>query len=156
MKEIIKNLYVGDQKEYEEMNPQGWYIIHACKEPYHRELLGYTGASAPKESKEYLWARRDDVLYMNLVDPRNVTFIPKALINKAISFIDEGLGKGKKVLVHCNMGNSRAPSIAFMYLMTVSSFEDFDEALAAFKIIYPKYEPSAGFQTFTKRFFKYR
>ena len=54
MKEIIHNLYIGSQDDYEQVVKYevGWRIIHACKEPYHRNALGYKGQGAPKESPE--------------------------------------------------------------------------------------------------------
>jgi hypothetical protein len=45
MVEIAKNLYIGSQDDYE-LNVKfqtDWFVIHACKEPYHRQALGYTG-----------------------------------------------------------------------------------------------------------------
>jgi len=37
MKEIVHNLYIGSQDDYEHIVKQepGWRVIHACKEPYH-------------------------------------------------------------------------------------------------------------------------
>ena len=50
MKEIYPNLHIGSQDDYENIVKQqdGWFIIHACKEPYHRQALGYSGQGAPK------------------------------------------------------------------------------------------------------------
>ena len=57
MKEAYPNLFVGSQTDYES-NPKmfdNWFVVHACKEPYHRNALGYTGRSAPKDSPYYLF-----------------------------------------------------------------------------------------------------
>jgi protein-tyrosine phosphatase len=151
---ITEGLFVGAQHDYENMDPKGWYIIHACKEPYHRELLGYKTASAPKDSKEYLWARRDDVLYMNLVDPREARWIPQTLIDKSLSFIQEAMDKGKPTLVHCNLGNSRAPSICLMYMIRNNQYSSLKEAVDTFKKIYKYYRPSEGFKEFIKKFYE--
>lgn len=42
MKEIIKNLYIGNADDYEQYvkGKDDWSIVHACKEPYHRKALG--------------------------------------------------------------------------------------------------------------------
>ena len=61
MVKIHNNLYIGNQQDYEG-NVKGrtdWCVIHACKEPYHRALLGYTGRGAPKNHPEYLIAKRE-------------------------------------------------------------------------------------------------
>ncbi len=51
MIEIHPNLYVGHQGDYEYLvqGQDGWAVVHACKEPYHRNLLGYTTRGAPKD-----------------------------------------------------------------------------------------------------------
>jgi hypothetical protein len=50
MIEIHPNLYIGNEHDYEfnVRRESGWCIVHACKEPYHRQALGYTGRAAPK------------------------------------------------------------------------------------------------------------
>lgn len=41
MIEVYDNLFVGDKSDYESRirfeNDEEWNIIHACKEPYHRQ-----------------------------------------------------------------------------------------------------------------------
>ena len=111
MIEIYQNLFVGTQDDYErvvQFEP-GWWVVHACKEPYHRQLLGYSGRGAPKNHPEYLLARRGKRLYLNLVDVEYPSFVSKEIMDTAMSFIDEGLKSGEKVLVHCNLGESRGP-----------------------------------------------
>ena len=58
MIEIYPNLFVGDQGDYEYQvkGQDGWAVVHACKEPYHRQLLGYRTRGAPKGHPEYLYA----------------------------------------------------------------------------------------------------
>ena len=148
MKEIIPGLFVGSQEDYEYMDPKGWYIVHACKEPYHRQLLGYTTQAAPKDSPEYLWARRENVLYMNLVDPRDAKWIPQPLVDKALRFIEEGIDKGANVLVHCNMGNSRAPSLALLYLIKSGNVATLTDALNKMQWKYGTYVPSKGWKEY--------
>ncbi|EMO60011.1 hypothetical protein LEP1GSC161_0256 [Leptospira santarosai str. CBC1416] len=65
MIEIIPNLHIGNQSDYETniANRHNWFVIHACKEPFHRNLLGYSGKGAPKEHPEYLLARRGNRLF---------------------------------------------------------------------------------------------
>jgi predicted protein tyrosine phosphatase len=126
---------------------EGWAVVHACKEPYHRQALGYLGRGAPKEHPEYLIAQRGDRLILNIVDVDNPAFFNKAMIDTALDFIDEALGRDMKVLVHCNVGESRSPSIALLYLACrakVLSRESFLEAEEEFRRLYPAYNPRAG------------
>jgi len=153
MKEIYTGLYVGNEHDYE-YNVRGrdnWRVVHACKEPYHRKLLGYKTRGAPKNHPEYLMATRGNRLYLNLVDANDPSYIKKTIIDKALNFINEGLASGKKVLVHCNRGESRSPSIGLLYLAVYTdslTVESFNEAEKSFKQIYPYYNPGNGMRRF--------
>ena len=149
MIEIHPNLYVGHQGdfEYQVKGREGWAVVHACKEPYHRELLGYTTKGAPKGHPEYLVAVRGDRLFLNLVDVKDPAFVHVELVEKAIAFIHEKLTAGKKVLVHCNQGESRGPGIAFLYLLrhtAVLPKTSLNVALETFRTMYPAFYPGAG------------
>lgn len=152
MIEIYQNLYVGDQTDFERKvrNQMGWSIVHACKEPYHREAVGYSGRGAPKHHPEYLIAKRGNRLMLNLIDPENPAYIPKEIIDEALSFIDQHLNDGKKVLVHCNQGQSRSPGIGMLYLAKEGQIENgsFNEALMEFKKIYPLISMARGMTGF--------
>ncbi|NIA10134.1 MAG: phosphatase [Nitrospiraceae bacterium] len=153
MIEIYPNLYVGSQNDYEYQvnNQDDWAVVHACKEPYHRRLLGYTTRGAPKNHPEYLFAVRGDRLFLNLVDADSPAYIPKEIIDRAIDFIYEKLQSGKKVLVHCNQGESRGPGIGFLYLLrytTTLPKTSLDDALVKFRQIYPGFSPSRGISGF--------
>jgi len=153
MIQIYPNLYVGHQGDYEYhvKGQVGWAVVHACKEPYHRKLLGYRGKGAPKDHPEYFFAERGNRLHLNLVDAPNPAYIPKEIIAKAIAFILEKLSEGLKVLVHCNQGESRGPGIGFLYLLSHTNElpkASLDEALAAFREVYPAFRPSGGIAGF--------
>ena len=156
---IHLNLYVGNQGDYEyQVNGQnGWAVVHACKEPYHRQLLGYTTRGAPKNHPEYLFGEHGNRLYLNLVDAPDPAYIPKQIIDKAIEFIHEKLAEGLKVLVHCNQGESRSPGIAFLYLLQYTDVLPkalLEGALARFKQIYPAFYPSGGISGFVAAHWK--
>lgn len=74
MKEVHKNLWVGDQSDWLiiEPNSRDWMVLHAAKEPWHREFVGYSGRGAPKDSPEYLWALRGNRLALNLEKFREI------------------------------------------------------------------------------------
>ena len=152
MIEVLPNLYIGDQSDYEYnvRGKEGWFVVHACKDPYHREALGYTGRGAPKGHPEYLIARRGNRLILNLIDSDDPQYIPKEIIDAALEFIEKGLKSGKKVLVHCNLGESRSPSIGLLY-MAIKGFisnQTFEDAEKEFRSIYPNYFPNRGMRMF--------
>lgn len=148
MKEVYKNLFVGSQSDYES-NPKmfdDWYVIHACKEPYHRKALGYAGRSAPKDSPHYLFLYDEkNHLILNMVDTDSPEFFRDEMINEAVVYAVEGLNKGRRVLIHCNQGESRAPSLAILVLRKMNIFNGtFSESIVKFRILYPNYNPKNG------------
>ena len=152
MIEIYPNLFVGTQQDYEFQvkGQSNWMIVHSCKEPYHRQELGYTSRGAPKSHPEYLIVRRGNRLILNLVDAPDPAYLPKEIIDAAIEFIQKGLSESHKVLVHCNLGESRSPSIGFLYIAiyTNSLPCEFLAAEQQFRQIYPSYNPGIGIRGF--------
>ena len=121
MKEVYPNLYVGNQADYDnnKQSFEEWKVVHACKEPYHRRALGYMGRGAPKDSPYYYYLYdRMGNLILNIVDTDSPDYFNDEMIDEAIKYCLEGINNGKKVLIHCNQGESRAPSIALLALRT--------------------------------------
>lgn len=153
MIEIYPNLFIGNEDDYERLvKPQkGWRIVHACKEPYHRQALGYTGRAALKSHPEYLIARREHRLILNLVDAPNPAYIPEEIIDAALDFIRESVEAEHQTLVHCNLGESRSPSIGLLYLARYTDrlpTSSFAEAENTFRASYPAYNPGSGIRGF--------
>ncbi len=149
MIEVHQNLFVGNQRDYDfEVSRQdGWAVVHACKEPYHRLFLNYKTRGAPK-GDEYFLAKRGDRLALNIVDVNNPAFFSKEeMIEPALDFIDEALSRGLKVLVHCNLGESRGPSLALLYMtarLGALPSESLEAAEEKFRSIYSFYNPKFG------------
>ncbi len=145
MKEIHGNLFVGSLIDYERNQYNlDFNFVQACKEPCHRKALGYSGRSADSNHPEYLTAYRDRRIILNMIDPPTAKYFENIQFEKSLLFIEENLKDGKKVLIHCNQGISRSPSIGLLYL-AVKGFiknESYNEAKVDFIKIYPKYEPS--------------
>lgn len=151
MKEVYKGLWVGADKDVPKAKEKGMAIVHAAKDGdfSHRSLLKYTAPGAPKD-KEYLSAKRTDNLYLNLVDTDNPNFVPDELVNTALDFIAEELPK-KPVLIHCNKGQSRGPTIAFLYLYKHGKLPyEYYNAVRTFRQLYPDYEPSVGLRMYAR------
>lgn len=157
MKEIIPGLFVGNGHDYDDVQHHNtWFVVSAAKEPWHRQALGYTGRGAPKEDPEYLVAYRPRHMIMNLVDPNDAKWIPRELIDAALDEISTALDDGFEVLVHCNQGESRAPSIVLLYLLSQGrdefvGCENGDEVMDVFRQeFYEDYSPSDGFSQFVR------
>lgn len=115
MIEVCPNLHVVSEQDEQRIHGQaGWFFIHACKEPYHRQALGYTGRAAAKTHPEYLIARRNDRLILNIVDVDDPNYISPEIVDAALGAIKDNI-QHTKVLLHCNQGQSRSPGIALLY-----------------------------------------
>lgn len=147
IRKILPNLYVGNDAGIEDhLNEKGWSCCVAAKEPYHRRELGYETRGANPSDPEYLWARRKDNLFMNLIDADDPNFIPVRLVREALDFITERLDAGDKVLVACNHGHSRSPSLILMWMQKYEMLpRNAESAIRKFrKNYYPEYQPKAG------------
>ena len=153
MIEIYPNVFVGDQHDFDGAKmPMGteiddWYVLHCCKDPYHRQFVGYTGRGCPKDSPEYLFARRGNRMALNMVDAKSPEFFSKEMITAGLGFLEEGFKAGKKLLINCNRGESRSPSLAMLFVfkrILEKNGATFEQAEAEMKRIYPAYAPADG------------
>lgn len=173
MYKIFENLYIGSLNDmYESLaNWNGTFdkeisICGVCKEPLHRRKArlqgsnvdGYIGRAMPKNEPEYLYAEREHALYCNLIDVDDKKYIPDQIIDRALRFIEDELSLGRSVFIVCNKGESRSPSIAFMYLIDKDMFDkslSFDEVEQDFVLRYCNvYKPRKGFRDYTKNFWE--
>lgn len=159
MIEVFPNLFVGDQNDLIHVDDgnkgvkDGWFVISAAKDPWHREALGYSGRAAPKDHAEYLIAARDRRLILNLIDANDPAYVPDKIVDTTLEMIDASLAGGLKVLIHCNQGQSRAPTLALLWIHRNSplySVETFDEAVEDFRKVYPTYAPAKGMAEYAR------
>ena len=146
MEEIIRGLYLGDDDDVAKAKERGYARLCCCKDGIdsHRSMLGYTELGAPK-GKDYLFARKADVLALNLIDSPDPEFIPDEVIDEGLKFIKEMQDKHRILLVHCNAGHSRSASIVLAYLHAVGEMpQGFVGAERMFRTIYKKYSPGTG------------
>ena len=152
MKEVHKNFFIGNDTDCDvcRSNPE-FSIIHACK-TCHQRALRYSG-SLPSSHPNYLILEDSPAsierrnLYLNMVDMSN-ELLPEftnPIFKQAIAFINREI-QTKKVLIHCNLGMSRSPSIGLVYLAKtgIISKKSFAEAVNEFVILYPRYSPGTG------------
>lgn len=155
MEKIYPRLYIGDEPACRaSVGNQDLAIIHACKEPCHRKHVGYKERSIPDGHPMKLTAEAPYNLYLNLVDmPQEfLVHYTHPIIEKAISFIKTHIQE-RSVLIHCNQGKSRSPSIGMAYLahQGIIPNASFPEAEQAFIKIYDKYEPGLGIRSYLQK-----
>lgn len=148
MREVHDRLYVAsDEKCFHDR--AGWSVVHACKHPCHQDAVGYTG-DLDQNHPHYLILEEGSNLYMNLVDPEIPLFMPESF-HRFLDFASARYRTGDQLLVHCNKGFSRAPSLALLFL--AKELEELpDGSFPAARVAYnerdPAYAPSRGIRTY--------
>jgi hypothetical protein len=127
---------------------ESWSVVHACKSPCHQLAVGYTG-SLPKTHPSYLTLAEPYDLYMNLIDPPVPLFMKESFV-RFLNFADSALKTERNLLIHCNLGESRAPSLAMLLLAKrLAALEDnYQSASEGMKRLYPGFNPGKGIQIY--------
>lgn len=150
MVQVTERLYVGTDRD---CRPGGanWAVVHACKSPCHQRAVGYRG-SLPKSHEHYLVLEEEHDLYLNLVDPPTPLFMPPSF-SSFLGFACSRLERGANLLIHCNQGESRAPSLALLLLakrLGVLPSLAYESAWQAFQELYSGYRPGLGIQAYLR------
>ena len=144
MFEVYPNLFIGALRECFFTQRDDWAVIHACKSPCHQRALGYKG-NFPKNHPNYLVYENGNHLFLNMIDPSEPLFMPPLFV-VSLDFIEKHISK-RKVLIHCNLGLSRSPSIALLYLAKRAraiNGERYRKAAQDFVKLFPNYQPGRG------------
>lgn len=145
--EVLPNLCFGDESACRLDTSGAIAVVHACKDPCHRSAVGYSGRSLPSTHPHYLVLEREYHLFLNLIDPPAPLFMMPSF-ESFLGFVDKHIGP-RQVVIHCNLGESRAPSLALLYLAKRTDklpSESYEAAAEAFSERYP-YSPGRGIQT---------
>ena len=148
MIEVYPNLYVGTDSDCFFDSRDDWIVVHACIYPCHQKAVGYHGNLHPSHPNYHV-LERGSHLFLNMIDPDTPLFNPP-LFDSALTFIDRYL-PARKVLIHCNKGNSRAPSLALLHLAKrarVINSESYATAATDFRTKFPGYQPGLGIQIY--------
>ncbi|MBW2643629.1 MAG: dual specificity protein phosphatase family protein [Deltaproteobacteria bacterium] len=148
MKKVHERLYVGSELNCRSGN-DAMAVVHACKSPCHQRAVGYRG-SLPSSHPNYLVLEKGFDLYLNIIDPDKPLFMP-LLFTSFLEFSMFQWNAGREILVHCNQGESRAPTLAMMFMakrLHSISNKSFEKARQDFQNIYPYYSPGIGIQIY--------
>jgi len=151
MIKIREGLYVGNQHDCRN-GDDDWAVVHACKSPCHQTAVGYR-KSLSKDHPNYLVLEQGADLYLNLVDPPTPLF-RAASFTSFLRFAQAQMQAGRKLLIHCNQGESRAPSLAMLFLAKITgeiSNESYASARTDFETIFSGYLPGLGIQKYLSR-----
>lgn len=140
------DLYMGNINESTNLNDNEWAVVHATQ-TIHYLIFGWnrTTNKPDRNHPHYIYYEKDNRLSLNWVDgPAELyqwsgseTFI------RILDFIEKWLPK-RKVLIHCNQGFSRSPSLCLLFLakrMRSISNKSYQAAKNDFLKIFPEYLP---------------
>jgi hypothetical protein len=148
MQLIHPGLFIGDLSACHPGSPS-LAVVHACKSPCHQRALNYTGSLSPQHPN-YLFLQRSYDLFLNLIDPP-VPLFQLESFRLFLLFAAEQTAAARPLLIHCNQGESRAPSLALLLIAVQHKAipsASYAEARAAFESLYPGYKPGAGLVAF--------
>ena len=148
MVKVHGRVYVGDEAACRTGTAE-LVVVHACKCPCHQRSVGYKG-SLKREHPNYLLLSRSYDLYLNIIDPPLPLF-QLGTFTHFLIFARQHYDRGAALLIHCNQGESRSPTLALMFLakhLRVIPGNSFAAAQAAFTGLYAKYRPGAGIRQF--------
>lgn len=151
MIQVHERLFIGNQNDcYDGFGDEA--VVHACKSPCHQRVVKYRG-SLSKQHNNYLSLQTENNLYLNMVDPTLPLFMPETF-QTFRTFARENYDAGKRVLIHCNQGQSRSPSLALLFLakdLKVGPGDSFATAAVNFAKRYPNYRPNRGIALFMQK-----
>ena len=154
------NIHIGSEEDFKQnfiiKNKKNDLAIVNVAGNLHRLILGYR---PKKDDPSYVLHISPDkqILSANFVDASDPKYYDwnnngVSVFTKILDFID--LHIQKSVLINCNQGISRSPSIALLYLAKramVISKESFQSAHQDFTHIYLFYQPQKGIELFLRQ-----
>lgn len=147
MVEVTKGIFTGNDYDYYLIKDKNdWAVLHCCKDPFHKDFVGYRG-SLSSNHPNYAYYIKGNEMALNLVDLDNFNKaylgFNEEMVEAAFNFLDSFKNNGKKILIHCNQGESRGPSLCMLYSAKCGAFDyaNFEDTVYEFRYIYPNYNP---------------
>jgi len=148
MVKVHDRLYIGDLPTCRSGSSE-LAVVHACKSPCHQRSVGYTGNLSPQHPN-YLFLVQTYDLHLNIIDPPLPLFKRESFL-QFLQFASKHYDGGASLLIHCNQGESRAPTLALVFLakhLAIIPRDSFLTAKEAFSLLYSGYRPGVGIQKF--------
>ncbi|MCK4527981.1 dual specificity protein phosphatase family protein [candidate division WOR-3 bacterium] len=141
------NIFIGTRNDLAQTNEQDWAFVHATQ-TIHYKIFGWnrTTSKPNKKHPNYIFYEKDNRLSLNWVDGVASLYDWSGFetFNKILDFIEKWSNQ-RKILIHCDQGQSRAPTLGLQYLAKrLKSIPNgsYADAKNEFIKIYPNYSPS--------------
>lgn len=140
------HLYVGDINDLQRVNDKEWAIVHATQ-TIHYQYFGWnrTYNKPDKSHPNYIVYESDNHLSLNWVDgPAHLySWSGSETFSRVLDFIERWICH-RNVLVHCDQGYSRSPSICMLFLAkrgNLISNVSYEDARNDFLKVYSHFNP---------------
>lgn len=148
MVEIAPRLFIATEDEISDLNPFE-YSLCSLAQTFHYQIHSWKRGENHKNDPCYLMcSHSNQILSVNWVDgdERLFDYQGKGVetLQKILTWIEYQLDHNRKVLVMCNQGLSRSPTVALVYLAKVLKTlpnSSFTKAKEQFLNDYPEYQP---------------
>ncbi|MGL4524293.1 MAG: dual specificity protein phosphatase family protein [Spirochaetia bacterium] len=148
MQQVHTNFFIGNDHDCARVkNDPHWVTVHACQSCYDGAIITDTSRT--------LFFEKSCDLYLDLLDIQDILKKDThPMVVAAFNFIDIHI-EDKNVLIHCNFGASRSPSIAFLYLCKKGVLQgSYLRAMDQFLRLYPSYHPGSGMARYCQEYWK--
>ena len=145
MRQVHPLVFVGDDADCRIASSR-LAVVHACKFPCHQRAIHPRGVT----EDNWLVFETGFDLYLNIIDPESPLFVPETF-HRFLDFAQRQHDTGRRLLVHCNRGESRSPSLAMLFLakrLVAISNESHEAASTEFARLYPAYSPNSGIRQY--------
>jgi len=142
MTKMYENIYLGTRADWLKISQSdysNWAVLHAC-------------ASCFSDRASDRIFQTENELFLNWVDSSNPDDFLVEEFYAAFNFIDKWKGS-HSVLIHCDYGQSRSPSLlmAYLALRQQSLPPTFFAALSEFQKLCPQHVSPSGILKFIKQ-----
>ncbi|MDE2025157.1 MAG: dual specificity protein phosphatase family protein [Patescibacteria group bacterium] len=148
MIEIAPRIFIAKEKEIANLTPAEYSLVSLAS-TYHYQMHGKKKGEFAKDDPCYIMCSHgNQILSLNWVDGAKHLYDweGKGVENmkKILTWIEYQLDHNRKVIIMCNQGLSRSPTIALLYMAKVLKSlnnNSFASAAKDFKELYPEYAP---------------
>lgn len=125
-------------------------VLHCARDPWFVDAK-QAGFPTMPDTRDTVICIKYNEMALNLVDAADPRYFWDCTINTGLQFITDRMAAGDPILVHCNAGVSRSPSIALLWMWEHGFLDkEFQYVTAQFRNLYRDYMPGNGVYLYLK------
>lgn len=154
MIEVAPRIFIAKEEEIADLTPSEYSLLSLAS-TFHYQMHSWKKGENHKDDPCYVMcAHGSQILSINWVDGPSHLYDWQGkgveVMQKILTWIEYQLDHNRQVIISCNQGVSRSPTIALLYMSKVLHLlpsNSFPKASSAFQKLYEEYNPGgiAGF-----------